>query len=163
MHNGMMHSPMWSHRAVQEEPGFSTVISPWKSLVVHSSTLSLSPIMLWVTQFSHPLSRNCRGRVYGLQKTHWKMHQTPSTWCSFLEGLMRDHLLLGLDQLAGQTCHKILAPLLWDFCVVLSKLVRCCGHAGSAGLTSLKCRCVQFTVLTSLRRKLSPKRPVRHY
>ncbi len=130
MHNGMMHSPMWSHRAVQEEPGFSTVISPWKSLVVHSSTLSLSPIMLWVTQFSHPLSRNCRGRVYGLQKTHWKMHQTPSTWCSFLEGLMRDHLLLGLDQLAGQTCHKILAPLLWDFCVVLSKLVRCCGHAG---------------------------------
>ena len=60
-------TPTWSHRAVQDEPGFSTVISPWKSLVVHSSTLSLSPIMLWVTQFSHPLSRNCRGRMYGLQ------------------------------------------------------------------------------------------------
>ena len=52
---------MWSHRAVQDEPGFSTVISPWKSLVVHSSTLSLSPIMLWVMQFSHPLSRNYTG------------------------------------------------------------------------------------------------------
>ena len=71
--------PIWSHRAVQDEPGLSTVISPWKSLVVHSSTLSLSPIMLWVTQFSHPLSRNCTGRMYGLQDTDEKEHWISNT------------------------------------------------------------------------------------
>ena len=48
----------------------------------------------------------------------------------FVYELMREHLLLGLDQLAGQTRHKALAPLLWNFCMVLSKLVSRCSHAG---------------------------------
>ncbi len=99
-------TPTWSHRAVQDEPGFSTVISPWKSLVVHSSTLSLSPIMLWVTQFSHPLSRNCRGRMYGSQTPDWKALEVSCTWGPFEKGSMRADPLLGLDQLAGRAGHS---------------------------------------------------------
>ena len=49
--------------------------------------------------------------------------------------LMREYLLLRLDELAGQARHKVFAPLLWDFCVLLSKLVSRCSHAG--GLQAL--------------------------
>lgn len=100
--------------------------------MVHSSTLSLSPIMLWWMQFSHPLSRNC---------THSENDPSQAPCNVLLIYLLQSHsshLFLCLDQLAGEAGYEGFPPFLRHFCMVLSNFGCRCSHHGHCQTFRLK-------------------------